>query len=201
MSQPGYLLVLGHSLDRDKMAVYSAALPPIYQTHGGYYLAMGGPGRGVDLLSGNWQGRSGVIARFGARPSVSAFWYSPEYTKAKDLRKGGGTFDVFALQGLADPPAGQSGYLVFLHADDGAREAWRDAERARAGAAGLRVLVDAAPGEIERLEGSAGPQAIMILAARDVDAARSYWPQSASVQAAPGALNAFLVAGLPPRTG
>ncbi|MCB2109365.1 MAG: DUF1330 domain-containing protein, partial [Rhodobacteraceae bacterium] len=116
MSTPGYLLVLGHSLDREKMAAYSAALPPIYKKYGGFYIGIGGPGRGVELLEGAWFDHSMVLARFGAAADVLKFWHSPEYAEAKKIREGAGTFNVFCIKGNGtEPPLGQPCFLVSVY--------------------------------------------------------------------------------------
>jgi len=41
-----------------------------------------------------------VVARFPSRAAAQAFWHSPEYTAAKALRAGKGTFFVMLLYGL-----------------------------------------------------------------------------------------------------
>jgi uncharacterized protein (DUF1330 family) len=64
MAPPGYLLVLGHSLNGEKMTRYSATLPPIYEKYGGFYLGIGAPARGVEHLEGPWFDHSLVLARF-----------------------------------------------------------------------------------------------------------------------------------------
>ena len=99
MSSVGYLLVIGHSLILEKMVQYSAALPTIYDTFKGKYLALGGPGRGVECLHGSWTDRSLVLAEFSSVDSVKSFWHSKEYGEAKELRKGAGIFDVFTFSG------------------------------------------------------------------------------------------------------
>ena len=76
---PAYLLVLGKAADRDRMAAYSRALPPVYSKYRGRYLALGGAGRGIDWLAGPVRDRSLVLARFDAFDDVLAFWWSEEY--------------------------------------------------------------------------------------------------------------------------
>ena len=53
MSQPGYLLFLGHSLNMEKMVSYSAAVSPVHKQYGGTYIGIGGPGHGTELLEGD----------------------------------------------------------------------------------------------------------------------------------------------------
>ena len=99
---PAYLLVLGKAADRDRMAAYSRALPPIYSKYRGRYLALGGAGRGIDWLAGPVRDRSLVLARFDAVDDVLAFWWSEDYRAASRLRERAGQFTVLALPGEAD---------------------------------------------------------------------------------------------------
>jgi uncharacterized protein (DUF1330 family) len=102
-ARPAYLLVQGRVTDREGFKAYSAALPPIYRKYQGEYIALV-PAPLVEVLEGDPENRSIVVARFPSREHARAFWNSPEYTEAKKLREGKGTFYVIILDGL--PPAG-----------------------------------------------------------------------------------------------
>ena len=192
MIQPGYLLVVGQVIDLSKMADYSATLPPIYKAHGGSYLGMGGPSRGVECLGGDWTGRSLVLAKFPDLASVSAFWHSPDYTKAKTLRVGAGNFEVFAVPGRGTPPAGTAAYLasVVRVADRDAFERSLDAKETMAQAAGLTTLARARSIEIPRLEGD-GSFDVIVRAAPSADAAKTFYADTSGLPTAPG--STFLV--------
>jgi uncharacterized protein (DUF1330 family) len=97
--RPAYLLVQGKVTDREGFKAYSAALPPIYRKYGGEYLALV-PGPLVEVVEGNAEERSIVLARFPSRDAARAFWDSPEYAAARQLREGKGTFFVTILGGL-----------------------------------------------------------------------------------------------------
>jgi uncharacterized protein (DUF1330 family) len=101
--RPAYLLVQGHVTDREGFKAYSAALPPIYRKYRGQYIALV-PAPLVEVVEGEPEDRSVVIARFPSREDARAFWNSPEYAEAKKLRAGKGTFYVAILDGL--PGAG-----------------------------------------------------------------------------------------------
>lgn len=101
--RPAYLLVQGHVTDREGFKAYSAALPPIYRKYRGQYIALV-PAPMVEVVEGEPENRSVVIARFPSREDARAFWNSPEYAEAKKLRAGKGTFYVSILDGL--PGAG-----------------------------------------------------------------------------------------------
>jgi len=100
---PAYLLVQGQVTDREGFKAYSAALPPIYRKYGGEYLAVV-PAPLVEVVEGATEHRSIVLARFPSRAAARAFWDSPEYAVARQLRAGKGTFFVTILDGL--PGAG-----------------------------------------------------------------------------------------------
>jgi uncharacterized protein (DUF1330 family) len=97
--RPAYLLVQGTVTDREGFQAYSAALPPIYRKYGGTYVALV-PAPQVEVLEGNPEMRSVVIAKFASKAAAQAFWHSPEYAAAKALRAGKGTFYVTLLDGL-----------------------------------------------------------------------------------------------------
>ncbi len=97
--RPAYLLVQGHVTDREGFKAYNAALPPIYRKYQGEYIALV-PSPLVEVVEGEPENRSIVIARFPSREHARAFWTSPEYTEAKKLREGKGTFYVTILDGL-----------------------------------------------------------------------------------------------------
>lgn len=156
--EKGYLLVMGSFTDMAKRAAYSAALPPIYAQHGGRYLGVGGPGRGVEVLAGNWVPRGVVFALFGEPTAVQSFWDSPEYRAAVELRRGAGSFDVLRLAGAT--PASEPGQKVYLlefiaAAPAADPSAYRAAVTATAAAHGGRVLVDMPAAATMRLEGEA----------------------------------------------
>lgn len=205
MAVPGYLLVLGHSLDMAKMAAYSAALPPIYKQYGGFYLGIGGPGRGVELLEGGWFDHSMVLARFASKADIPKFWWSPEYTKAKELRSGAGVFNVFALNGNThEAPLGQPSFLVTIYRPfDAAKMAEINAqEDAHLAARDVHVIAQAKYAEVERLEGDIKDFDFRIIAFPTQAAATTYWNhpvtkeiREARAKASGG--NTYLVAGLP----
>ncbi|MCM2310094.1 MAG: DUF1330 domain-containing protein [Steroidobacteraceae bacterium] len=97
--RPAYLLVQGHVTDREGFKAYNAALPPIYRKYGGEYLALV-PAPLVEVAEGPTENRSIVLARFPSRAAARAFWDSPEYSEAKKLRAGKGSFFVAILDGL-----------------------------------------------------------------------------------------------------
>lgn len=97
-TKPAFLLVQATVTDREGFKAYNAALPPIYAKYGGSYAALV-PAPLVEVLEGEPEHRSVVISRFPSRQAALDFWHSPEYTAAKQLRAGKGTFYVALLEG------------------------------------------------------------------------------------------------------
>jgi uncharacterized protein (DUF1330 family) len=151
---PGYLLVLGRSLDRPKIIAYSAALPPIYAETGGRYIGLGRPGAGVACIYGLCEGRSAVIARWDDQRSITAFWWGENYRKAVKLRDAAGAFTVVGLKGFADvTPYTSSGALLIATAASATpnQQTWLDA----AAKAGARLLAPFTTDAVIPLEGDA----------------------------------------------
>ena len=97
--RPAYLLVQGTVTDPEGFKAYNAALPPIYAKFGGRHVSLT-PGARVEVLEGAVENRSIVVSKFPSKEAALAFWHSPEYTAAKALRAGKGTFLVMVLEGL-----------------------------------------------------------------------------------------------------
>jgi uncharacterized protein (DUF1330 family) len=97
-TKPAFLLVQATVTDREGFQAYNAALPPIYAKFAGSYAAVV-PAPLVEVLEGEPEHRSVVIARFPSKQAALDFWNSPEYTAAKQLRAGKGTFYVALLEG------------------------------------------------------------------------------------------------------
>lgn len=100
--RPAYLLVQGTVTDPEGFKAYNAALPPIYAKYGGAHISLT-PAVKVQVVEGDAENRSIVISKFPSKEAALAFWHSPEYTAAKALRAGKGSFFVTLLEGL---PAG-----------------------------------------------------------------------------------------------
>jgi len=204
MAPPGYLLVLGHSLVPEKMVRYSEALPPIYEKYGGFYLAIGGPGRGVEHLEGPWFDHSLVLAQFAAPDDVSKFWYSPEYEEAKKLRKDGGEFNVFKFAGNEiDAPTGEPAFLVSVYRvlDEDAYAPLAQAEADKLARRDIPFLLKAKADDAERLEGDLKDHDFSVAAFPTQAAATNFWNDPANVEirakrAQCAAFNTFLMRGL-----
>jgi uncharacterized protein (DUF1330 family) len=96
---PAYLVVQGTVTDLEGFKAYNAALPPIYEKFGGHYLTVT-PAPKVEIAEGEARNESILIAKFPSKDAAWGFWRSAEYTAAKKLREGKGTFFVTVLEGL-----------------------------------------------------------------------------------------------------
>ena len=178
MAPPGYLLVIGHSIDADIMAGYNNVLPPIYDKFGGFYLGLGAPGQGVQHLEGDWIDQSLMLARFKNPDDVSDFWYSPEYEEAKKLRKGGGEFNIFKMAGNEhEAPFGEPAYLIsFYHVfDTDAYIPLAEAEEEILNHHDVNYLTKTSSDQAERLEGDLTDHNFNVIVFPNLDIAKSFW--------------------------
>ncbi|MEE4212550.1 MAG: DUF1330 domain-containing protein [Parvularcula sp.] len=97
---PAYLVVIGEVHDREAfMQGYAAKLGPLYARYGGSYLSIGGQ---VEVLEGDLQPESLVLARWPSMEAARAFWFSPEYQELRRQRRDNdwGRFDVLLVPGI-----------------------------------------------------------------------------------------------------
>lgn len=104
-SARGYSIAFARDMIPEKMKPYSSSLPPIYEKYQGRYLAIGGQGRGVDWLCGDWGDRMVMVGEFPTVEAVAAFWWGPEYRASAKLRAGAVTVDVGQAAGTDQAPA------------------------------------------------------------------------------------------------
>ncbi len=192
----GYSLAFARDMVPAKMAAYSAALPPIYEKYRGSYLALGGPGRGVDHLGGGWGERAIMLGRFDDYSAVGAFWWSPGYRAAARLREGAVTVDVCRFEGRL--PADDHAVLLVL-ALEGCRAPDPLAMlRGFAGTAGGVLLAPLAGGAFEVLEGRLDDVLVAVLSFRDKAASQAAWDAgSATLAAGCRALHGYRIGRIP----
>jgi uncharacterized protein (DUF1330 family) len=112
MTARGYTIAIARDMIPEKMKPYSTSLPPIYEKYQGKYLAIGGPGRGVEWLCGDWSNRMVMVGEFPTPEAVGAFWWGPEYRASAKLRQGAVTVDVGQVAGTDLAPSPH--HTVFL---------------------------------------------------------------------------------------
>jgi uncharacterized protein (DUF1330 family) len=183
-SRPGYLLVMGNVTDREALARYGATLGPIYAQHGGRPIAIGAVGRNVRVLEGQFPFQSIVLSRFPSIDAPNAFWWSPEYRRSVELRRGAGSFTVLRLKGMAGDavaPSSKPAYLISI-------AEIRDRDKLKLYAAAAVPLVQAAGAkfisaggrkDIELLEGEFGNRTVNVLRFPSLEALRRFYEDPA----------------------
>lgn len=148
----GYSIAVARDMIPEKMKPYSSSLPPIYETYKGRYLAIGGQGRGVDWLTGDWSERMIMVGEFPTFDAVGAFWWSDEYRAAAKLRIGAVNVDVAQVPGNGIAPNVNHAVflLIFIEAD-------RPID-----VPGGDTLVSVTPDQVTILEGQFGGTAITV---------------------------------------
>lgn len=99
-----YMIVMGTVYDRQAfMSQYASQLAPLYERHGGSYVAVTGD---VETLEGETPFESVVMSRWPDRESARAFWEDPEYRALADLRieNEWGDFNVVVVDALPQRP-------------------------------------------------------------------------------------------------
>jgi uncharacterized protein (DUF1330 family) len=166
---PGYLLVVGRAFDRDRLAKYSAALPPIYKQAGGAYIGLGRSGAGFKCLHGPCEGRSAVVAHWASYSGVETFWWGARYREAVHLRDRAGAFTVVGLRGVAGAAPVPSGALLLAtfgeSTDSALTRSWLNSA-AEKNAVLLTALASSA---VVPLEGDAPFNGVVLLSFTSVD--------------------------------
>jgi uncharacterized protein (DUF1330 family) len=182
--RPGYLLVMGTVTDRDALARYGATLGPIYAQYGGRPIAVGGVGGKLRVLEGPFAHQSIVLSKFPSVDAPNAFWWSPEYRRSVELRRGAGAFTVLRLKGVAgdfDAPAGKPAYLVSIAAIHDRRklEPYVTAALPLVKAAGATFISTGGRKDIELLEGEFGNLTVNVLRFPSIEALRRFYDDPA----------------------
>jgi uncharacterized protein (DUF1330 family) len=187
--EAGYSLAFARNMVPARMGPYSSSLPPIYQRFSAHYLALGGPGRGVDRLHGDWGDRSLMVGQFPTYAAVAQFWWSPEYRAAAALRAGAVDVDVCRLAGRVPPPEhSQVLVLAFRPGDQAADSALADL---CANAAQGLCLAPLDPAGFEVLEGDLATWTVRVLSYVDRAALEAHWAQIKAALDGRGELQAY----------
>jgi uncharacterized protein (DUF1330 family) len=188
--RPGYLLVMGNVTDREALARYGATLGPIYAQYGGRPIAIGGVGGKVRVLEGRFPYQSIVLSKFPSIDAPNAFWWSPEYRRSVELRRGAGSFTVLRLKGLPgdlEPTVGKPAYLVSIAEirDREKLKPYATAAMPLVRAAGARFISTGGRKDIELLEGEFGNLTVNVLQFPSIEALRGFYADPAYQQIIP----------------
>lgn len=94
---PGYVIVNVEVLDPVPYQEYIRLVPSSLEVYGGRFLARGGA---VDVREGMWAPRRLVILEFPTVAQAQAWWASPEYAPAKELRQRCANAELVITEGL-----------------------------------------------------------------------------------------------------
>lgn len=94
-----YVIVdLQQLVDGDKMAAYRPHGAAAVEKYGGRYIARGGK---LDSLEGDWGSQRIAILEFESLEQARAWYDSPEYAAARQLRGGAAAMRMLAVEGVS----------------------------------------------------------------------------------------------------
>jgi uncharacterized protein (DUF1330 family) len=94
---PAYVIVDVEVSDPVKYAAYREMAPPVIAAHGGRYLVRGGA---MTVLEGDWSPERVVVLEFPTIEDAKAFYHSPEYGHAREVRAEGARLNMIAVLGV-----------------------------------------------------------------------------------------------------
>ncbi len=94
---PAYMLIRVDVDDPAQLKAYQAATPPIVEKYLGKFIVRGGSSV---TLEGAVESRRIVVIEFPALSDAEAFYHSREYSEARKLREGIGSFEFIAVDGI-----------------------------------------------------------------------------------------------------
>jgi len=94
---PAYIVVEVEVEDPVRYEDYKKMVPPSLAAYGGRFLVRGGK---VENLEGDWTPKRLVICEFSSVDQAKAWWSSPEYAEAKDLRQATAKTQMIVVEGF-----------------------------------------------------------------------------------------------------
>jgi len=95
---PAYIIVSSEIKDPERFKAYMAAAPAVVAEYGGEYMVRGGA---LETLEGGWQPKRLTVLRFPSMAQAKAFYDSPGYRAARDMRAGTtDRFDMVVVEGV-----------------------------------------------------------------------------------------------------
>lgn len=92
----GYVIANVHVTNPEQMAAYREWSTKAVAAHGGEFMVRGGA---QQVLEGEAFART-VLIRFPSYAAAQAFYDSPEYRHARQVREGAGVFNMLCVEGL-----------------------------------------------------------------------------------------------------
>ncbi|MFN8177899.1 MAG: DUF1330 domain-containing protein [bacterium] len=94
---PAYVIVDISVTDPKIYAEYMKVAPATIANFGGKYVVRGGK---AEKLEGEWAPRRVVVLEFPSYDRAKAWWASPEYRTASELRERSATANMIVVEGL-----------------------------------------------------------------------------------------------------
>lgn len=94
---PAYMLIRIAVDDPAQLKAYQVAAPPIVEKYRGKFIVRGGS---PVTLEGAADFRRIVVIEFPELSDAQAFYHSSEYSEARKLREGIGSFEAVAIDGV-----------------------------------------------------------------------------------------------------
>lgn len=98
---PAYVIVTADVLDEETALAYNEVARPSILRHGGRYLAAGPTPEAVE---GTWDAERTIVIEFPDMERVRQWYASPEYTRAREIRKSGIRLRMLFLDGVPEEP-------------------------------------------------------------------------------------------------
>ena len=92
-----YILAMVDVINWEQYKKYMQLTPAVIEQYGGRFLTRGGR---MDVLEGSMDDRRMVLLEFPTYEDAQAFYHSPEYQAAKQVREGAAEGTFIALEGL-----------------------------------------------------------------------------------------------------
>jgi uncharacterized protein (DUF1330 family) len=93
----GYIIVRLSVTDSDLFQEYPPLSSTAMEKYGGKYLIRGGK---FDVLEGEWQVDRTTVVEFESYEKAKQCYQSPEYSKARDVRKKSAKSDFILIEGF-----------------------------------------------------------------------------------------------------
>lgn len=94
---PAYIVVDVTITDPIAFGEYKTLTPAAIAAHGGRFLAVGGR---AETLEGDWPATRMAILEFPDYATAKRFYDSPEYRKAREVRKNAADFKMMLVDGV-----------------------------------------------------------------------------------------------------
>ncbi|HEV7890495.1 MAG TPA: DUF1330 domain-containing protein [Pyrinomonadaceae bacterium] len=92
-----YIVVEVDVRDRERYEDYKRLVPPTLAQYGGRFVVRGGA---AETLEGDWSPGRIVIVEFPSVEQARAWWDSPEYAPAKELRQATAHTQMILVEGV-----------------------------------------------------------------------------------------------------